>query len=86
MIQRHTTLRAGFAARRSDGCGETKFLRFFQPVFGLTHRSESPGEADFPEIWPEPLAIVVQRLALANNYLEVAENLPDIELLPVMGR
>ncbi len=44
------------------------------------------GEIDLPEIWPEPMAIVVQRLESANNYLEVAENLPDIELLPVMGR
>ena len=60
--------------------------QFMPPQESLAFPCLIEGEADLPEIWPEPLAIVVQRLESANNYLEVAENLPDIELLPATGR
>lgn len=39
------------------------------------------GEADFPEIWAEPLPEVVQVLKSYVNFQEVAENLPDIEII-----
>lgn len=41
----------------------------------------APGEADFPEIWAEPLPVVVQALESHKTYLDVANNLPDLELL-----
>ena len=39
------------------------------------------GEADLPEIWTEPVTEVVRILTSCKTYKEVAENLPDIELL-----
>jgi len=38
-------------------------------------------ERDLPEIWAEPLAIVVDALTRHETVLQVLENLPDIELL-----
>jgi transglutaminase-like putative cysteine protease len=40
----------------------------------------SEGETDLPEIWSEPLAVVVDVLTQYSDFLEVASNLPDIEL------
>ena len=39
------------------------------------------GEADLPEIWPEPLPQVVKVLKMSTSFQEVAENLPDIEII-----
>jgi len=38
------------------------------------------GELDLPEIFAEPLTSVVTVLTQSNTYLEVAQNLPDIEI------
>lgn len=38
-------------------------------------------EADLPEIWSEPLPLVIQVLTTQKNYLDVVNNLPDILLL-----
>lgn len=44
------------------------------------------GEADLPEVWPEPLPVVLQVLTDYATVAEVYENLPDLELfLPVIG-
>jgi hypothetical protein len=43
-----------------------------------------PDEVDLPEIWAEPLAVVVQVLTTYATVEEVYKNLPDIELLPVV--
>lgn len=40
----------------------------------------SEGETDLPEIWSEPLAVVVDVLTQYSDFLEVASNLPDIAL------
>lgn len=37
-------------------------------------------ERDLPEIWPEPLPVVVSVLERCETYAEVLDNLPDIEL------
>ena len=39
------------------------------------------GEADFPEIWSEPLAEVTRVLTSSVSFQEVADNLPDIEII-----
>ena len=39
------------------------------------------GEADFREIWPEPLPEVVSILKSAKDYQEVFRNLPDVEIV-----
>ena len=38
-------------------------------------------ERDLPEIWPEPLPVVVRALTELTTVQQVYENLPDIELL-----
>ncbi len=39
-------------------------------------------ECNLPEIWPEPLPVVVQALTQHKSVEEVAANLPDIEMVP----
>jgi transglutaminase-like putative cysteine protease len=39
------------------------------------------GEADLPEIWAEPLPAVVAVLQNSQTYEDVANNLPDIEII-----
>ncbi len=39
-------------------------------------------EYDFPEIWPEPLPIVVSALESYNSISDYYDNLPDIECIP----
>lgn len=40
----------------------------------------SPKERDLPEVWAEPLPVVVQVLESFDTYDQVLANLPDIEL------
>ena len=53
---------------------------FTPPIEQLAYPIVIEGEADLPEIWAEPLPIVVQTLKCGKDYLDVAENLPDIQL------
>lgn len=53
---------------------------FCPPLEKLAFPIITLGEADLPEIWPEPLEIVVKALQAAKDYLDVAKNLPDINL------
>jgi transglutaminase-like putative cysteine protease len=54
---------------------------FCPPIEKLAFPIKSEGEADLPEIWPEPLALVVKALESRNTYIEMADNLPDIYLI-----
>ena len=47
----------------------------------LPFKALLPGEANLPEIWPEPLPLVVTVLEKYTTWEEVADNLPDIEIL-----
>jgi transglutaminase-like putative cysteine protease len=55
---------------------------FRPPVEQLAFRVVDPGEADLPEIWPEPLAVVIRALKENATYDQVYRNLPDILLWP----
>jgi len=54
---------------------------FSPPVEKLAFPIVVEGEADLLEIWPDPLPEVVRVLEKSSNYQEVAENLPDIEVI-----
>lgn len=56
--------------------------QFCPPVEKLAFSIISQGEADLPEVWAEPLPQVVTALTQYQAVEEVAENLPDIMLLP----
>lgn len=51
---------------------------FSPPVEKLAYPLTTQGEADFPEIWAEPLNEVISALENKKTYQEVADNLPDI--------
>jgi len=54
---------------------------FCPPKEKLAFPIITPGESDLPEIWDEPLPVVIQVLEESRTYREVANNLPDIELI-----
>jgi len=54
---------------------------FCPPVEKLAFPIVAHGEADLPEIWIEPLPVVIESLINSKNYQEVADNLPDVELI-----
>lgn len=54
--------------------------QFTPPQEQLAYPIMTKGEADLPEVWAEPLPMVIEVLESFNTYRQVAENLPDIEL------
>lgn len=56
---------------------------FCPPIEVLAFPIVIEGEADLPEIWPEPLPVVINALKQSKTYQEVANNLPDVELVAV---
>lgn len=56
---------------------------FTPPVENLAYPIVSKGEADLPEIWSDPIELVVGVSEMSKTYLEVADNLPDVELIGV---
>jgi len=54
---------------------------FCPPTEKLAFPIATRGEADLPEIWAEPLPVVIQALKQYKTVQEVANNLPDIELV-----
>ena len=51
---------------------------FCPPVEKLAFEIRLAGEADFPEVWAEPLTVVVEALTQNESYDAVARNLPDV--------
>lgn len=56
--------------------------QFMPPQEALAFAIREAAERDLPEIWAEPLAVVVEALTHYPTYDQVLTNLPDIELLP----
>jgi transglutaminase-like putative cysteine protease len=54
--------------------------QFTPPIEQLAFHPGLAGEADLPEIWPDPLPIIVQALRSHSTWDAYWENLPDIEL------
>ena len=53
-----------------------------QPAFSVS----GPGEADLPEIWAEPLPVIVEALRAHVTTDSLSQNLPDVELLTGLSR
>lgn len=72
-----------FGWYRIDARGNKQGLcaEFSPPVEKLPFSISMPGEADLPEIWAEPFPMVTKVLTSSKTYQEVADNLPDIELI-----
>ena len=55
--------------------------QFHPPVERLAWAMEFPGEVLLPEVWPEPLPIVLDALAAATDWEDfLATTIPDIEV------
>lgn len=54
---------------------------FCPPTEKLAFPLATQGEADLPEIWAEPMPVVIQTLRQYKTFEEVANNLPDVELV-----
>jgi hypothetical protein len=54
---------------------------FCPPIEKLAFPIATQGEADLPEIWAEPLPVVIQVLKQYKAVQDVANNLPDVELV-----
>lgn len=55
--------------------------QFCPPTEKLAFGIQFEGEMDFPEVWAEPLPLVVKVLQTHTTYFDVWNNLPDIEIL-----
>ena len=54
--------------------------KFCPPTEKLAFPIITQREADLPEIWAEPLPIIIEILSKNKTYQAVADNLPDITL------
>lgn len=63
------------------GNNESVDAMFAPPVEKLAFPIITKGEADLPEIWAEPLPCIVETLERYTSFSEVAENLPDIDIV-----
>jgi len=71
-----------FGWYRIDGRGNKQGItaEFCPPMEKLAYPIVTKGEADLPEIWVDPLPIVIDALTQGKTYQAVADNLPDVEL------
>ncbi len=71
---------------RADARGNKSGVNaeFCPPKEQLAFPIITQGEMDLPEIWSRPLSIVVDVLERSKTYIEVADNLPDIEVVNVL--
>lgn len=79
----NAVLLEGYGWYRIDARGNKADVdaQFTPPVERLAFPISIEGEADLPEIWWEPLSTVVDALSRNKGYLDVAENLPDVQLI-----
>ena len=68
---------------RIDARGNTSSIdaQFIPPQEQLAFPLAWQGEADLPEVWPEPLPVVVESLRTHTTYDDLAANLPDVPLI-----
>ena len=57
--------------------------QFCPPIEKVAYQPHFDGEADLPEIWPDPLPQVIQWLRTYQTYDQLWENLPDIEIIKI---
>lgn len=64
------------------GCKPGVNSEFTPPVEVLAYAPKLPGEADLPEIWADPLPVVLEKLRGAATWDDMLTMLPDVELVP----
>ncbi len=78
----------GYGWYRVDARGNKAGVNaaFCPPVEQLAFPIVIEGEADLPEIWAKPLAVVVDVLESRVDYLDVLNNLPDVLLIDTLKK
>ncbi|MBI0582168.1 MAG: transglutaminase domain-containing protein [Methanomassiliicoccales archaeon] len=73
----------GFGWYRVDARGNSATVQaeLDPPREALAFQALREGEADLPEIWEEPVPAVVRVLSAHSSYLDVLNDLPDVELV-----
>jgi transglutaminase-like putative cysteine protease len=57
--------------------------QFCPPVEKLAFEPHFDGEADLPEVWPDPLPQVIRALHTYRSSDELSDNMPDVEIVKV---
>jgi hypothetical protein len=57
--------------------------QFTPPVEQLAFSVQHDGEADLPEVWADPLPIVVEALQASRSLKELLDRLPDVRLVSI---
>ena len=75
----------GYGWYRIDARGNKSGVnaQFSPPQEQLAFAITTSGEADLPEIWSTPLPVIISALQPELTVTDVAENLPDIEVLSI---
>jgi transglutaminase-like putative cysteine protease len=55
--------------------------QFSPPVEKLAFKPHLDGEADLPEVWPDPLPQIIKALRTYHTCDKLAENFPDIQIV-----
>ncbi len=63
------------------GNNENVNTQFTPPIESLACIPKDELECDFPEIWPSPLEIIVSTLKKYSDYMDLYNNLPDVEII-----
>ena len=72
----------GYGWYRMDARGNKPGVdaQFLPPMEKLAFALSGKGEATLPEIWPDPLSVVVEALRAHTDAQVLSEHLPDIDL------
>ena len=78
----------GFGWYRMDARGNKEGVnaQFTPPIEQLAFPIITQGEVDFKEILSEPLPQIIELLSRSQSYQEVADNLPDMEIIQSLSR
>jgi transglutaminase-like putative cysteine protease len=63
------------------GNKENVDAQFCPPVVKLAFAPYLDGEADFQEVWADPLPLIIKALSTYSTFNELFDNLPDIEIV-----
>lgn len=80
-LPEHGWYRIDARGNKAVGGAAAVDAQFTPPVERLAFPIEHPGEADLPEIWPEPLAVVIAALRSHANVKSLGDDLPDVALV-----
>lgn len=75
-LKRHGWYRIDARGNKPDVAAE-----FCPPIEKLAFSIVDASERDLPEIWSEPLPLVIEALTLNKTVEQVFDNLPDIEIV-----